>query len=295
MNARFCLFILTLTTMLSCNHGVIDLDIQGHRGCRGLMPENSIPGFIKAWDLGATTLEMDVVISRDSQVVVSHEPWFSGQICLDPGGQSIKKELAHNIFQMDYAEIAQWDCGSLGNSKFPDQKKQNVAKPLLRDVFKAVEALPSHGDYGLPKYNIEIKTEPNGVGVYHPGMDRFASLVLKEIREFELTGRSTLQSFNTEALMSVRRQDKEINLALLVDEGENHTSKIAELGFYPEVLSPYWKQVDAEMLGFAAEKHMKVIPWTVNEVEDMRLLIQLGVHGIITDYPDRLVNLLQEM
>jgi glycerophosphoryl diester phosphodiesterase len=284
--------------MFSCNHGIIDLDVQGHRGCRGLMPENSIPAFEKAWTLGVTTLEMDVVISRDSQVVVSHEPWFSHAFCLDPDGREVTEaqERSHNIFQMDYVEVMRWDCGSKGNPKFPEQEKRKVGKPLLRDVFKTIEGLPGHSDVnGFPKYNIEIKTEPGGEGIFHPDLETFAALVLKEIREYGLTDRCILQSFNLAALKAVRRQDMDIHLALLVDEGENYQSKIAQLGFYPEVLSTYWKQVDADMLGFAGEKNMQVIPWTVNEVEDMRTLIEMGVHGIITDYPDRLIALLPQL
>ncbi|HEX2898913.1 MAG TPA: glycerophosphodiester phosphodiesterase family protein, partial [Bacteroidia bacterium] len=98
-----------------------------------------------------------------------------------------------------------------------------------------------------------------------------------------------------EGLREARRQDNTVTLGLLIDENEDYKAKISELGFYPEILSPYWELVDEGMLTFAAEKNMKVVPWTVNETDDMRKLVRLGVHGIITDYPDRLQALLQEI
>lgn len=285
----------------SCNHGIIDLDIQGHRGCRGLLPENTLPAFEKAWQLGATTLELDVVISHDQQVVVSHEAWFSHECCVDPSGQPIAEaqERSHIIYQMAYADVVKWDCGSKGHPRFPQQQRMKAAKPLLSEVFAVMEAKVNPDDLSLqerlPKYNIEIKVEPNGDGIFQPQAPAFVALVLSEIRAQVLTERCTIQSFDLEALRETRRQDSNIRLALLVDEHESYQDKITELGFYPEVLSPEWHSVDESMLAFAAAKNMTVIPWTVNEVADMRELIHLGVHGIITDYPDRLAALLQDM
>ena len=117
------------------------LDIQGHRGARGLMPENTVPSFIHALTLGVTTLELDVVVSRDSQVVVSHEPFLSSTICLSPDGKAIpvEEEKRYNLYQMDYDDIRRADCGSKGNPRFPEQRKMAVAKPLLTEVIDSVE------------------------------------------------------------------------------------------------------------------------------------------------------------
>ena len=100
------------------------LDIQGHRGCRGLLPENTIPAFLKAIELGATTLELDVVISKDKQVVVSHDPYLSHMICLNAKGEAIseEEEKEYNLYKMSYAEIAQCDCGSQPHPGFPEQE-----------------------------------------------------------------------------------------------------------------------------------------------------------------------------
>src|SRR5688500_119603 len=105
-------------------------DVQGHRGARGLKPENTIPGFLLAIDSGVTTIELDVVVTRDKQVVVSHEPWMSVSICLDPAGSPLqpKDEKKKNIYQMTYEQVRQFDCGSLGNKNFPEQEKMTVYK-----------------------------------------------------------------------------------------------------------------------------------------------------------------------
>ena len=102
-------------------------DVQGHRGARGLRPENTIPGFLVAIDSGVTTIELDVVITKDKQVVVSHEPWMSAAICLDPSGSPLqaKEEKKFNIYQMTYDEVKQFDCGSLGNTRFSAAEKNS--------------------------------------------------------------------------------------------------------------------------------------------------------------------------
>ena len=111
--------------------------IEGHRGARGYVPENTIPSFKKALEQGSDTLELDVVVSKDGKVVVSHEPWFSSVISLDKDGNAIpaEKEREYNIFQMPYSEVKLYDVGSMGNKGFPEQVKMKVAKPLLSDVF----------------------------------------------------------------------------------------------------------------------------------------------------------------
>ena len=136
-------------------------DIQGHRGARGLKPENSIPAFLTALDSGVTTLEMDVVITQDRQVVVSHEPWMSAAICRDTAGNPFKEkvEKKYNIYKMKYEQVKQFDCGSKGNEKFPEQEKMKVFKPLLSDVIIAVENyIKNHSRFEVD-YNIEIKSE----------------------------------------------------------------------------------------------------------------------------------------
>ena len=140
------LFLGILIQLSSCNSESIKeqeaiFDIQGHRGCRGLMPENSIDGFLKALDLGATTLEMDIAISKDGKVVVSHEPYISNSICTTLSGDSLVVEAGElNMYQMTYEEIKNYDCGSLRSNKFPEQQLQKSVKPLLEEVLQKSES-----------------------------------------------------------------------------------------------------------------------------------------------------------
>lgn len=141
--------------------------IEGHRGARGWVPENTIPSFKKALDLGADTLELDVVVSKDKQLVVSHEPWFASVISLDKSGQPIAsdKQKDFNIYKMDYAEIKMFDVGSIGNKDFPQQVKMKVAKPRLGDLFREIAAYVRKNKLASPRYNIEIKSTPEGDGI----------------------------------------------------------------------------------------------------------------------------------
>ena len=123
------------------------------------MPENSIPAFVVALDSGVTTIEMDLAITKDKQVIVSHEAWMNSDFCLDPNGKEIRArdEKKFNIYLMNYDQVKQWDCGSKGNSKFPEQQKIKVSKPLLSEVIVAVENHIKNFTRYEVDYNIEIK------------------------------------------------------------------------------------------------------------------------------------------
>lgn len=269
-------------------------DIQGHRGCRGLMPENSIAGFLKAIDLGVTTLELDVVISRDSQVLVSHEPWLSSIICKSPTGEDITEgsERDWNLYQMNYEEIARCDCGQRSHPRFPDQQLSFSAKPLLAQVIDTVEGYLAANKLPPVSYNIETKSDPQRDGVFHPAPGEFVQLLLAIIQEKQVDDRVLIQSFDPRTLQEVRKQNSDLSLVLLVEGGKLGEERIAELGFIPDVYSPEYLLVNDSLRKWTREKGMKLIPWTVNEPVDMKRLIELGVDGIITDYPDRLVSVL---
>ena len=175
--------------MLSLNASaqyIPKFDVQGHRGARGLRPENTIPAFLLALDSGVTTLELDVVITKDKQVVVSHEPWMSPSMCLDPSGKTIaaKDEKKFNIYQMTYAEVKEFDCGSKGNEKFPEQQKMNTVKPLLSDVIIAVDVHTKNYTQYEVDYNIEIKSSPEGDGKFHPSIDEYSDIVYKLLDQY---------------------------------------------------------------------------------------------------------------
>ncbi len=289
------LFVCLIFLGISCAPPLHDLDLQGHRGARGLLPENSIAGFIKALELGMTTLEMDVVVSQDSQLVVSHEPWMSHHICSHPDGTPVTEpeEAGLRLFQMTYTEIQTFDCGQRGNPRFPTQTPQPMHKPLLRTVIDTVEATLSARNLPLVGYNIETKSRPSGDHTDHPGPEAFAALLYHALQEADMLERVIVQSFDVRTLQAMRWLDDGVPLALLIGEAGVLEDQLAALGFVPEIYSPYHALVDADLVAAVRTKGMRLIPWTVNEPEAMERLHTLGVDGLITDYPDRAQFLLE--
>ncbi len=266
-------------------------DLQGHRGARGLVPENTLPAFRRALELGVTTLEMDVVISADAQVVVSHEPWMAAAICSLPSGAPVPEgeERQHNLYRMSYAEIARYDCGRRGHPRFPEQQPTPARKPLLSEVIAEAEAYAR--ELGRPPvfYNIETKSTPGGDGVWHPEPQVFARLLYDVLEEGGVTARAVVQSFDPRTLRAMREIDPSVALALLVtkERAPAVAENVAALGFVPAIYSPNHEAVDAAMVEAVHARGMRLVPWTVNAPKDMRRLRALGVDGLITDYPDR--------
>lgn len=269
------------------------LDIQGHRGCRGLLPENSIPAFIHALQLGVTTLELDVVISRDSQVLVSHEPWLSSTICQTPAGELVQEgsERTWNMYQMNYEEIRSCDCGSRPHPRFPDQQSMPTYKPLLSEVIDSVQAYLAANNLPQVYYNIETKCQPEGDNIFHPEPEAFTKFLLDVIITKGIKGYAMIQSFDPRTLQVAHRLDPDLPLVLLVEDKQDPQAKIDSLGFVPQVYSPAMELVNEQLRTWSQQLHMKLIPWTVNDTADMQRMIDFGVDGIITDYPDRLLAL----
>ncbi|MBL7863431.1 MAG: glycerophosphodiester phosphodiesterase [Cyclobacteriaceae bacterium] len=264
-------------------------DVQGHRGCRGLKPENSIPAFLTALDSGVTTLEMDVVITKDRQVLLSHEPWMSSEICSDPEGKPVAKKdsLKYSLYAMTYEQVKAWDCGSRGNERFPEQEKMATHKPLLKDVIVAVENhIKNHTKYEVD-YNIEIKSLPPGDDKFHPKPPDFSKLVYDLVDQYLPMNRVVIQSFDFRVLKYWKTQYPTVRLAALVENKKSLDENLKLLGFTPSIYSPYYKFVDEAMIKRCRELKMRLIPWTVNDEREMLSLKGMGVDGIITDYPDR--------
>lgn len=297
-NQRFPLILKTsfiyslVVFFMSCNTET-QIDIQGHRGCRGLLPENSLPAFEKAIELGVSTLELDIAITKDNEVVVSHEPYMNNKICLDPSGDEIPDSLgmAYNLYKMSHGEIKQFDCGSKFHPSYPKQEKLKTYKPLLSEVFDLVKAKNSD-----VRFNIEIKSEPNYYGIYTPQPAAYVKIVLDEINTHKMFDRVNLQSFDIKILSEVRKQSPKMKIALLVDEDEDIWNKISKLDVVklPEIISPYYKLLDSIKVRNLQAENFEVIPWTINKEEDMKQMISWKVDGIITDYPDQLIELLSE-
>lgn len=262
-------------------------DLQGHRGSRGIMPENTIPAMIKALDLGANTLELDLAITKDGVVIVSHEPWMNPVICLDPAGNELENnDRSHNIFQMNYAEVLQYDCGSKFHPGFPQQVKFHITKPRLDDLIEVAEKYVADFNLPLPNYNIEIKSMPEGDGVYHPNPADFSEKVVSLLLDKLPLERFNIQSFDFRVLQYIHKKHPQITLAMLVENAGKAEEQLKELGFQPAIYSPYFFALTKETVNNIHMKGMKVIPWTVNTSEQMEKLLDMGVDGIITDYPN---------
>lgn len=293
--SNFVLFTAVFAILIKMPFAVsAQLDIQGHRGCRGLMPENTIEGFIQALKLGVTTLEMDVVITSDMKVLLSHEPFMSHEICLDPDGNEITeaREKSHNIYLMTTDRVRQYDCGSKFHPRFPGQQKFRVSKPLLSEVIDSVETFILSA--GIPKvdYNIEIKSTPSTDNKFHPEPSVFADLLYQLLLEKGIESRTVIQSFDPRPLRYLREKQSEVRLSLLVENVRSPDWNIRRLGFSPDIYSTYFKLISSRRVRKLQSQGIKVIPWTVNETIEMLQMMDLGVDGIITDYPDRLKELL---
>lgn len=296
---RFLITLFFSITLMSCssNQTPQTFDLQGHRGARGLMPENTIPSFLKAVDLGVDTIELDVVVTQDEKILVSHEPWFNHEISTNPDGSPITEEekMDLNIYEMTYEETQQFDVGKRGHPSFPNQEKMEAKKPLLRDVIETVENYTD--EQGLPdvKYNIETKSEPTRYGTYYPQPATFAQLLndlLMDLNEkFGMLDRVIIQSFDPATLTEFRELNPDVTIAMLVANKQSIQHYVNELGFVPNIWSPNYQLVSSRMIAEAHNIGMKVIPWTVNTTEEMNDLLEMGVDGIITDYPDRAKSL----
>ncbi len=298
------LLLFLLITLSKCSpptdrYGQLDdFDLQGHRGAMGMFAENTIPGFMIAIDQGVNTVEFDVVISADDEVVVSHEPWFRPSICLKPDGSEISEDEIddHLIYQLTYDEISQYDCGSRQNPEFPDQQNRAQPKPTMAQAIIAMEGYISDQNLDKVNYSIEIKYQLEWENEKVPDPETFARLVYEELSELDILDRVIIQSFSPASLRAMRNLNEDIRQALLVSRnGGNVDEDINNLGYTPEIYSPHHMLVSSDLVREAQEQGMTVVPWTVNDPEDMRNMLEMNVDGLITDYPDRFNEYIREL
>lgn len=265
------------------------IDWQGHRGARGLLPENTIPAFLRALSYPQVkTLELDVVISADDRVIVSHEPWMSPEICQTADGKELPggEDNRISLRSLTAAEIATYDCGQRPHPRFPRQANRPAEKPTLLAVFAAVDRYCIQHDRPSPRYNIELKYEEALEPAFVPDRETFVELVLADVAAWGQPELVTLQCFDPPTLAVIRAEAPAIQLAYLDEFPGGLKAKMDAIGFVPPIYSPYEIHTDAKIMAEARALNMKVIPWTVNTVERMQTMLKLGVDGIITDYPD---------
>lgn len=268
--------------------------VIGHRGSRGLQPENSLTAFAEALRQGAGGLEMDLFITKDGQVVVTHDATISHQLCVRPGGGPIGAQESERflIHQLKLEEIRPYDCGSKPNPLFPEQENTETHIPLLGDL---LEAACHHAQGKEPlQFLLEIKSDPATDHIYHPEPHYFVKRVLEVAVEKNMEQQVTIISFDKRSLKEARKQNSHIRVGMSLTDAGQLQAGLNELGFLHDLISPLYTALDEHLLNFTHKHRISLIPWTVNEEEALRRMIELEVDGIITDFPNRDVSLIEE-
>lgn len=267
---------------------------EGHRGTRGMMPENTIPSMTKAIEDGANIIEVDIQISKDMQVMIAHDAHINRQISLLPGGGEIPEADAHKyvLHQMPYDSIRRFDVGTRFHPDFPQQKKIKAYIPLLGELIDSVERFTKARGYAPVIYNIEIKARPDQDGVLQPPPSRLIDLVMAVVRTKDIGKRFYIQSFDVRQIQEVHNRYPGVATGFLTSKKDaSLEANLKEIGFIPDIYSPHYKLATRELVAAVHAKGMKFVPWTVNTLEEMKHLKAMGVDGIITDYPNLFAEL----
>lgn len=279
---------------------VREIELQGHRGARGLSPENTWPAFETALKHEMNVLELDTVVTADKELVIHHDAETNSALCTDATGKPVERKP---IKTLTLAELKQFDCGSIKNEKFPEQQVVPGTKLISLDEFFALVKAAEKKDprYAKLTFNIETKF-PGDAQASAEELSEFANIIVKKIKTAQMDKRTTVQSFAVEVLPLVKKAAPEIRTAALfvptkwqglrmyagLGDGIRHAILAKGVEVKADIISPYGLYVNAEFVKIAHEKKMAVIPWTINEESYMLDLLNLGVDGIISDYPDRL-------
>lgn len=278
------------TTQLNKNKPVENLDKQAHRGGRGLWPENTIPAMINSLGTGVTTLEMDVVISKDKKVFLSHETFFNKDITTKPNGDIIGGDDSsdYSLYKMNYDDIRKYDVGLKPYSLFPKQQKIKAYKPLLSEVIDSVNLYMSMARRPFPFYNIEAKTVAVKGRKPINQIPEFAELLMNVIKEKHIEKQVIIQSFDKSMLQYFHKKYPHIKTSFLVEATDLNSfrKQIKDLGFTPTIYSPEQTLITANLISECHERNIKIIPWTVNDKKKIRDYKEMGVDGVISDYPD---------
>jgi glycerophosphoryl diester phosphodiesterase len=256
-----------------------NIEIFGHRGFRGLHPENSLIGFQKAIELGVTGIELDVVVNKDRQLVISHEPYFQRAYCMDSSGNEIKKESDFNIYELTQAEISKFDCGSTFYSKFPEQQKLRTSKPLFQDFIKNLYL--EHAVVLL-----EIKSNPREYGISQPELPAYCQLILNELKNYPNKSNVRIMSFDHQILEELHKNDSSYPLIYLTYLPKSPSYFLKQLSFKPFALGMFYPTIKKRKADSLHKSAIKLYAWTVNSSSTQKKLLKMGVDGIITDFPN---------
>lgn len=282
-----------LPAAFSCTEKKPFIDVQAHRGGAGLMPENTVAAMKNAIDLGVNTVEFDLNVTADGQVVVSHDTYFHPRYATRPDGTLIAPEDPKEyLFTMPYDSVLKYDVGVRPNDVWPTQQHFPAVKPLCSELIDFVE------DYGKGKlnYNIEIKSWPDAAleGKAWPEYHAFVDACVPVLLSKNLGDRLIVQCFDTRALEYMHEKYPQLILSFLTDETEPDIDAIlSQLSFAPAWWSPHYSVVTPENVALCHSLGIKVVPWTVDDKDEMRRLVACGVDAIISNYPDRLIEVVR--
>lgn len=281
--------LIPLILLASCQPKPV-IDVQAHRGGAGLMPENTIVAMKNALDLDVNTLEFDLHLSSDGQVVVSHDSYFHPRYSTRPDGTLIQEEDAKEyLYTMPYDSIAKYDVGQRFVERWPGQAKMEAVKPLASELIDFAESYAKKP----VNYNIEIKSWPGeGEGTLWPEYHVFCDTCIPLLLSKNLGERLIVQCFDTRALNYMHAQWPELTLSYLTEDydGGDIEQLLKNLDFTPQWWSPESSVVTPENVAWCHTNGIGVVPWTVDDPAEMRRLVDCGVEAIISNYPDILIQ-----
>ena len=270
------------------------VDVQAHRGGAGLWPENTLTSMTNATLLGVNTLELDLQISKDGQVVVSHDAYFHPRYATRPDGSEVKADDPKEyLYTMPYDSIAKYDVGKRPSEVWPGKEQSPAVKPLASELIDSVETLTRLRGLDPMRYNIEIKCKASkGEGVnwpeYHEFVDKCVELLLSK----DLGDRLVVQCFDVRALNYMHEKYPQLKLSYLIGKKDTDwDTYMGKLDFTPDWLSPEHSTVDAKMVRNCRKAGIKLVPWTVDDEDEIQRMLDLHVEAIISNYPDRVLKL----
>lgn len=272
------------------------VDVQAHRGGAGLWPENTITSMTGAMNLGVNTLELDLQVSKDGKVVVSHDPYFASRYATRPDGTEVQPDDPKEyLYMMPYDSIAKYDVGKRPGQVWANKAQVPEIKPLATDLIDYVEKYVA--DHGLSpmRYNIEVKSKAKGEGEFWPEYHEFVDKCIELLLSKNLGDRLVVQCFDVRALNYMHEKYPQLKLSYLTSKKDTDWDAVmGKLNFIPTWISPEHSTLTQEFVDKCHDAGMKVVPWTPDTVEDIQRMIDLGVEAIISNYPDRLLQLTRD-
>lgn len=260
------------------------IQIHGHRGSRGTHPENSLPAFEEAFSAGVHWIELDLVLSKENIPVISHDPTISVDLCLDAQKKPLSRLIPVKLKTLK--QLKTFDCGSVPNPLFPEQKQAPGSTFLtLEEVLIWAQKQPS----GKIRFNIETKMGAPKKE-FEPNPRKFVDSVIRLLRKYHQVENSILQSFDFRTLVEAKKMEPKLRLSALFDKPGAICKVTKELG--AQIASPAFSLVTPSLIQECHSSGIEVHPWTLNHESEWTLALSLGVDGIITDYPRKLVSFL---